>query len=227
MRERGGKRPGVAGPDAHPGRVGPGAALARASRSPRSALLVGLSLGRFGAALSRSPARVFLPRSFPLPFLGRLKRVAEEGEGAAPQPLAGKRGRAAGEPGALAGVASESAAAGAVGAPGVPLGSSGHAGSVAVGGGSASGPGLSSAGVPARAGAAASGRAGVARPGARAAAGPAIPPPQTASYTRLSLLSRTVKDLRAVCQAWGLAVSGNKNELAHRILAQQRQAGGR
>lgn len=148
------------------------------------------------------------------PSAGRLKRVAEEGESAGPLSLGGKRGRAAGEAGTgapgLGGAASEAASAGAGGASGVPWGVSGHAGSAASGAGAGSAFG-------AGAGASASGRT----------AGPAIPPPQTASYTRLSLLSRTVKDLRTVCQAWGLVVSGNKNELAHRILAHQRQAGGR
>ena len=47
---------------------------------------------------------------------------------------------------------------------------------------------------------------------------PGGPGPSEASYTRMALQARTIKDLQNVLRAWGLPISGKKEDLVSRIL---------
>lgn len=78
------------------------------------------------------------------------------------------------------------------------------------------GPGVSGAGPSNAAG-----------PSTSAAAGPSIPQPAEADYNRLRLQSKTVKDLQAILKAWGLPISGKKEDLVVRIMEKQEAAQGR
>ena len=64
-------------------------------------------------------------------------------------------------------------------------------------------------------------------PSTSAGAGPSIPQPASADYNRLRLQSKTVKDLQAILKAWGLPISGKKEDLIDRIMEKQEAAQGR
>ncbi|KAL4443058.1 hypothetical protein ABPG77_008549 [Micractinium sp. CCAP 211/92] len=57
-------------------------------------------------------------------------------------------------------------------------------------------------------------------------AGSGVPDAASASFTRLGLVQKTIKDLQNVLKAWNLPVSGKKDDLIQRILDHQRSARG-
>jgi hypothetical protein len=48
-----------------------------------------------------------------------------------------------------------------------------------------------------------------------------IPEPSRGNYSKLGLQTKTIKELQGILKAWGLAVSGKKDDLAMRILDHQ------
>lgn len=48
-----------------------------------------------------------------------------------------------------------------------------------------------------------------------------IPEPSQSSYSKLGLQTKTIKELQGILKAWGLPVSGKKDDLVMRILDQQ------
>ena len=70
------------------------------------------------------------------------------------------------------------------------------------------------------------GGAGPSGSGACGAAAAGVPDAAAASYTRLTLHQRTIKELQNVLKAWGLPVSGKKDDLVQRVLDHQKSARG-
>ena len=58
------------------------------------------------------------------------------------------------------------------------------------------------------------------------AAGPSVLPPTQSEHTKLRLSTKTVKDLQIILKAWGLPVSGKKEDLVTRIIEKQEAAQG-
>ncbi|GAB4820663.1 hypothetical protein N2152v2_007709 [Parachlorella kessleri] len=61
---------------------------------------------------------------------------------------------------------------------------------------------------------------------AAAVAGPSVPAPSEAQFTKLGLQAKTIKDLQIVLKAWNLATGGKKEDLINRILDKQSRSKG-